>query len=191
MISADLKRWTVSNMLVLPILKLNRKHLNELGFINSFLFNGEADDELEGVIHLLFKPVKKDDFNLYADALRETGDLVDESDYYGGYTILTLKLPEEFKEDYEILWTGKYSRLSKEYKKQFPVTIKYSDRRNRPVESKTIQYMIFNRDPELREMWEEEFGMTMGQDWELWRLMEKEAETFKLSKYEKSATTVA
>ena len=161
MISKELKGWTVSNMLIVPILKLNRSHLRKLGFINSFLFNGEADYQMEFVIHMLFKPKDVLDFNLFVDALRETEELVDESDYAGGYVLLTLKLPKEYAKDYEILWTGKYSKLSREYQRNFPVTIKYHDERGRPVESKTIQYMIFNKDQELREMWEMDFNVVM------------------------------
>lgn len=184
-ISDEMRQWTVSNMLIVPILGIGRIKLGKYGFINSFLFNEEEEVVYENVIYLLFNPPSIEQFNQFLFEERERGvNIVQEIDYPGNYVMIVYKLPDKFKGDYALIWEGKYSQLSADYKKIIPSTIRYTKANGFTSTDKTIQHMLFDKDPVLRKFWEEELNVIMDNKQELWTLPTKEKETFKLKNYE-------
>lgn len=184
MIDDALLKRTVSNMFMVPLLKIGRPILDEHGLINSFLYNAEEDVVYENALHLLFNPPSIDGFNLFVT--REKGKnpaFIDELDYPGGLVILVYQLPPKFKADYDKIWEGRYSELSESYKSAIPSIMQMKEG-NRVINSLTLQHMVFGKLDVLKVHWETRFNVTMENDQELWTKPTIETETFKLADYE-------
>lgn len=184
MIDDELLKRTVSNMFMVPLLKIGRPILEEHGLINSFLLNAEEDVVYENALHLLFSPPNIDRFNLFV-ALQKTKNtaFINELDYPGNLVVLVYQLPSKFKADYEKIWQGKFSEVSEEYKASIPSIIQLKEG-NRTTNNLTIQHMVFGKLEVLRTHWEIRFNVTMENDQELWTKPTIETETFKLADYE-------
>jgi hypothetical protein len=192
MISNDLKEWTVSNIFLVPILKIGRNRLATVGFINSFLYNDEEDILYDNAIHLLFLPQSLDLFNMFIDEERERNStIVDEHDYPGGYIIVTYILPSKFEKDYAKLWEGDYSGLSNEFKNAIPKEIKYTKANGITAVDMSVQHMVFTKHEPLRKFWEKEFNVIMDNSYELWAKPTRKLETFKLENYDRVATNLS
>lgn len=191
-VSEELKQWTVSNLFLVPILAIGREKLRRQGFVNSYLYNGEEEHQIENALHLLFNPTDLEKFNDFVFQEKEKGaPIIDEKDYLGNNIILTYQLPTEFTKDYELLWQGKYSAMSEAFKKRIPKQVKYTDYKGVMVTNITIQHMIFDRYEPLRKYWEEAFNVEMSPEQELWTTPTIESETFKLMTYEQLTGTTS
>lgn len=186
MIAKDLKEWTVSNLFMVPLLKIGRGKLEKLGFVNSYLYNGEEFEEYpSNSIHLLFQPKSMDRFNNFLLAEREEGkNIVDEKDYSNGYVLVTYELPQAYTKDYALILEGRYSETSDEYQLNIPGIVRYTKDNGKSVTDMTLQHMVFSKYAHLKRHWEEEFNVQMDEDQELWTKPTIESETFKLSNYE-------
>lgn len=183
MINPEVLKWTASNLFLVPLLQIGRPKLINMGFINSYLIHGESDAVYENAIHLLFKPVSKENFNNFLQEERERGaPIVNEEDYPEGLVLVTYLLPKEYESDYALIWEGKYSKTSDAYQKSIPAYIKYI-KKGVPVKEVTIQYMILTRHESLRKHWEKELDVAIEEGNELWAKPTKEKETFKLSNH--------
>lgn len=185
MINEEVVNWTVSNLFLVPLLNIGRSKLNKLGFVNSYLYNGEEDVLYEDAIHLLFKP---DDLNHINQFIlvenRRHYLIIDEHDYPGGLVLLTYKLPERYREDYKKIWEGKYSEVSSDFKNSIPSMVKYINSKGVSVTNMTVQHMIIERYQPLKKYWEDKFSVVMDDDQELWTKPTLESETFKLKNHE-------
>lgn len=189
MIIDSFRKFNVSCVFLLPLLKLNRKKLQAIGFKNSYCFNGEESMVYDNCIHLLFIPIIMEGFEgfLEAEKLRNA-PIVDEKDYPGGLVLLTYELPKKFKKDYELVWQGKYSQTSKEYQDMFPKTMKVINKDGIEVTEMSGQHMVFCRYQPLRRKIEQELDVELSDTQEIWILPSIEKETFKLKSYESITT---
>lgn len=186
-ISKEIRNWTVSNLFLVPILKIGRGKLQNLGFINSYLFNDEDPDEIypDNSIHLLFCPKSTEKFNDFMLAERDSeNDVIEERDYPGGFILVTYRLPKRFEKDYALIWDGKYSKTSEEYQSCIPAMVKYTKKNGVSVTDMTLQHMVFKKYEPLRRNWEQEFNVQMDDEQELWTKPTIESETFKLLNHE-------
>lgn len=191
MISDELKQWTVSNLFLIPMFNIGRPKLEKHGFVNSYLFNGEEENQPENTLNLLFCPPDIEKFNDFIFQEKQKGaPIIDEKDYLGNNIVVVYKLPEKYAKDYALLWEGKYSKMSEDFKKTIPSTVKYLDSKGYSVTNMTIQHMIFERYQPLKKYWEDVFKVEMIEDQELWTKPTKESETFKLITYEQLATNI-
>jgi hypothetical protein len=164
---------------------IGRAKLDKHGFVNSYLFNGEEEVQIKNSLNLLFCPPDIEKFNDFIFQEKEKGaPIIDEKDYLGNNIIIVYKLPDKFQSDYDLLWEGKYSQMSEEFKKTIPGVVKYTDSRGYPVTNRTMQHMVFDRYAPLRKYWEEAFNQEMTEEQELWTIPTVESETFKLMTYE-------
>ena len=189
----ELDDWTASNLFMVPLLSIPRYKLNIHGLINSFLINGESEEQIENVLYLLFTPPNIDKFNDFIEQEKEEVGLiiVSEQDFPPNFVLLGCKLPEEFKDDYKLFWEGKFSQMSKDFKNRIPDKVRMSSGNGKTIAKTSIQHMIFEKNPELRLHWENRLDVIFTDDLELWSIPDTEKETFKLFKHEKSTTGVA
>ena len=185
MINEEILKYTPSSLFLVPLLNIGRTTLSNLQFINSFLYNGESEDNYEtDIIYLLFKPNKPEEFNSFVDDERDRSMcILEELDYPDGLIMLCYELPKQFKEDYTTIWEGRYSETSSEYKKSIPKIVSYFNNGTK-VNEISLQHMIFSKDENLRKAWENFLHMEFeDKNQELWEKPTIVKETFKLENY--------
>lgn len=184
MIIEQFGKSTVTTVFIVPVLKIGRKKLNGVGFIDGFLFNGEEQMVYDNCVHLLFRPTSMNKFTDFLLDEKERGaEIVDENDYSSGLVLITYKLPGRFKEDIHKIWLGKYSEVSQAYRDMIPSTVK-KDIDGILVTYASAQHMVFNKDPVLKKKLEEELQVKIDPQQELWTKPNLERETFKIKNYE-------
>lgn len=108
-------KFTNSTLWFLPLYNLPKWEFDQRGFVNAF-----ADDENKmycfPIVLLLFK-----DTDLYGDQQGDLVTLFDEQvldvyTYPGYLTVVVLKVPDEFLDDYEKIVNSQYSQLSPLYR---------------------------------------------------------------------------
>lgn len=188
MIIEQFKKSNVSCVFMLPLLKIGKAKLNLLGFKDTYLFNGEESVVYEDCIHLLFEPPSLSKFNNFlADERHKKAPIVEENDYEGGLVLVTYRLPPRFKSDYELIWEGKYSETSAEYQQVFPKTVQLTTASGILVTEMSGQHMVFSRYQPMKRKLEEELGVELPDNQELWTKPTIERETFKLKNHEPTA----
>jgi hypothetical protein len=167
---------------MLPTLKIPREDLISNGMINAFIEDSVANLEYEDAIYLLFKPKDLDRFRVFIESEHErTKSLIDDYDLENGYVVLVYKLDLKFREDFNIVKTGRYSKTSPAFQKLFPKTVEIIINGLRKDEL-SLQYRIFNKTDDLVKFWEDLFGMSFSKDQEIWHGWKQEAETLNTNK---------
>jgi hypothetical protein len=190
MISDDTLSWNVSNLFLIPLLNIGRERLRKHGFVESFLYNAEEETSYDNCIYLLFNTLDMDDFNMFINEEKDRTTIIEEFAYPDYFMMVAYELPKRFKKDYQLLIQGKYSLLSKEFKKNIPMYVKVSED-SKIVEVETVQHMVLSKSPELKEHFEAEFDVVLDDDQELWKIFDKEKETFRFKNYEKFTSKFA
>lgn len=185
-VNDSLLERTVSNIFMVPLLKIGRGTLDSHDFINSFQYNAEEFVVYEGVLHLLFQPPHIDRFNQFVDDEKaRTAAFVCRLDYPNNLVILVYQLPPRFKKDYEKIWNGKFSEVSESYKAAIPaIGNRLLEDGDKVISEVTLQHMVFNKMEVLKNIWEQRFDVVMDHDQELWTIPTIERETFKFKDYE-------
>ena len=80
--------------------------------------------------------------------------------------MLVYQFDKKWQEDIDIIMTGKFSKVSEEYKSLMPVTIKSKDGSNK--ERLTMQHSIFNKSESLKKYWFELYGLEFAEEDEVW-----------------------
>jgi hypothetical protein len=164
---------TITSIFMVPTLEVPKNLLKNNGFINAFINDENKEEKYEDSIYLLFKPENLDEFREFLDSEYErTKNVIEDYDYDGGYVVVVYKLNENFKEDFNLIKKGKYSKTSKEFQSLFPKTIHIEERKNLFKEHISLQYRIFNKTEDLIEFWENKLGVDLGNvvgtDFEVW-----------------------
>jgi len=175
MIDEKYKQANVSEIFLKPLLTIRHEKLKDLNYLNTYLFNGmEESDYGYDVIYLLFD-VDDLKLDLFLQEEEDKGSIILEKYCYGNFRLISFLLPVHFKEDYQKIIEGKYSKVSHEFKKLFP---KFAVGKT----SISLQYMVFNKDKYLKEYWEKEFNTVFTPEMEYWKLYDINKETFKYEK---------
>lgn len=165
---------TITTIFIVPTLGIEKATLNDNGFINGYLDDFNYDLDYEDVVYLLFKPEDLDSFKLFLEEIYKNNKLVIE-DYNNekDEIIVIFKLKEEFKEDYQNILTGKYSLTSEEFRNNFPKTVIVDG-----IQKKSLQTMIFDKDPKLARYWSNFLGseLVVDHNLELWPGLELKKE---------------
>lgn len=165
MISEELRKWKISNIFLVPLLKISRKALKSNGFVDSYMYNRASEVQYPNVIHMLYKPNDMVSFNEFLEDNREK--IIDEMDYED-HVLVTYNLPDKLESDYALIKSGSYSKVSEEFRSQISAC------------RRTLQNLIFNKDPSLKKWWEEELDEKLDEDQEVWSILNEEDETFKI-----------
>jgi len=173
----------VSTLFLLPPLKINAEDLNieKHGFLNAYQFiKGEENPDKEE-LYLLFNPSNIERFNDFLDGeYFRTDSILDDYDV-DGFVVVVYKLDNRYKDDFELIRQGKYSKTSKEFQSLFS-KIKKTMKEGRYKDEVSIQWKIFNKSEDLREFWEELIGQPFKAEMEVWSTFEIEKETLDFEK---------
>ena len=178
----DVKK-TITSIFIVPTLSIGKERLVDNGFINGYIIDGEREIQYDNSIYLLFKPENLDKFREFLDEEYErTKSIVDDYDYENGYVMIVYKLNKRLDADIELIKQGKYSQTSPAFQEVFPKIVKLK-KNGMYKDEVSLQYRIFNKTQDLKEFWEDKFGMELEEDMEVWDGFFEENETFNLSKF--------
>ena len=173
---------TITSIFIVPTLKIPREKLQENEYINGYIRDDRREVQYENSVYLLFRPKEIDKFKSFLDEEYErTKDLIDDYDYEDGYVVVVYKLDEKFKEDFELVKKGKYSKTSPSFQQLFPKIIKIKVN-GLSRDEFSLQFKVFNKTEDLRRFWEERLGVIFDNDQEFWKAFIEENESLNLSK---------
>jgi hypothetical protein len=173
---------TITSIFIVPTLKIDRDALNDNQFINGYLKDVRRDVQYENAVYLLFKPKNLDSFRLFLDAEYErTKDVIDDYDYEDGYVVVVYKLNKKWNTDFDLVKTGAYSKTSDDFQKQFPKVIKIM-KNNLHRDEVSLQFRIFRKSQDLKNLWEDKLDMEFTDDMEVWPGFSVEKEELDLDK---------
>ncbi len=178
-------RKNITSIFMVPTLKIGKKKLNSNGFVNAYIKDSRRDVQYDECIYLLFHPENLDAFREFLDEEYErTKSIVDEYDYENGFVVVVYKLDEQFKEDFQLIREGKYSKTSEKFQEQFPkfVTIEKDKLKKEEI---SLQFRVFNKTSDLQEFWEEKIGVRFTSEQEFWEGFHEENEILDLDDVKK------
>lgn len=161
-----------SSSFILPYLNVDYNTNISNGFKNTFLGDPEFTGTSEWGDYIF---VEYDSSKLsasFTELLRSKGTYVDEYDPDKSTTIFVFDLSEIKDSVVKPFLEGKYSKISRKYVKKFFSPEQWSPSGWR----KSNNWMILNKDPQLREYWEQTLDVVLPEDAEVWSRPEKEEE---------------
>lgn len=160
---------TITTIFMVPSLKIDREKLAENGFINAYSKDSKREDHLKNSIYLVFHPKNVDKFKLFLDSEYErTKAIVEDYDYPNGYVVLVYTLDNKFKNDFDKIREGKYSKTSKDFQDLFPKILKVK-KNGISKDEISLQFRVFNKSEDLKLYWEENIGIMFDDDMEVWQ----------------------
>jgi hypothetical protein len=178
----DLKK-TITSIFIVPTLKINKDALKNNGFLNGYIKDDNRDLNYDDSVYLLFKPEDLNKFKEFLDSEYErTKSIIDDYDYDDGFVVVVYQLDANFKSDFRLIKQGQYSKTSPEFQKLFPKVIKIV-KNGLHKDEVSLQYMIFNKTPQLIEFWENKLEVTFDEDQEIWHAFVLENETLNINKF--------
>jgi hypothetical protein len=162
---------TISTLFIVPTLKLPSESKDN-GFINGYKWDMGKQVNYENAVYLLFKPKNIDKFKEFVDDEYIRGEhtnspLIEDYDYEGGFVVLVYTLDPDFKDDFDKVKKGKYSRTSDEFKELFSKIVMIVEK-GYPREKQSLQWRIFNKTDDLRVYWEDKLAVDFTDDMEVW-----------------------
>jgi hypothetical protein len=155
--------------------------LDKVGFVNGFMRDVNHDCIYQDCVYLLFKPTDMDLFRDFIDSEYErTSNIVEDYDYEGGYVVIVYKLDPKFKEDYQLVRQGLYSKTSKDFQNLFPKVVKIM-KNGKHRDEISLQYRIFNRTQDLINFWEDKLAIKFSSNQEVWEGFHEERETLNIN----------
>jgi len=167
----------ITSIFMVPTLKVPKDALKNNGFINGYIKDDRMKHGYENSVYLLFRPVDLDKFRAFLDSEYErTKSIIEDYDYEDGFVVIVYQLNEKFKDDYELIKQGKYSKTSKRFQDEFPKSVKIV-RSGLSKDEVSLQFRIFKKSMDLIEFWEEKIGVKFEDDFEVWDGWNEENET--------------
>lgn len=178
----EIKR-TISTIFMVRILKIDTDKIKEYGFINAYSFDKRKEVQYENAVYLLFKPPDITLFQDFIDSEYERTDaIIDDYNYEDGYVVLVYKLDKKYDKDFQLIRQGKYSKLSEEFKEMYPKKVDVPIGNKKTKKETSLQWLIFEKDESLKQLWEDKLGYRFSNNMELWSIWEDEKETMDLDK---------
>lgn len=167
---------------MVPTLKLPKDALKGNGFINAYIKDAKREDEYKGCIYLLFKPENLDKFREFLDSEYErTKSVIEDYDYKDGFVVIVYQLDDRYKNDFDLIKKGSYSKTSKDFQKIFPKMVKIN-RNGLDKDEVSLQYRIFNRTEDLIEFWENKLEIEWQDEYEVWDGFDESKEILEIDK---------
>ena len=171
---------SMTTLFMVKPLGIGIEKLDKVGFINGFTEDVDHDCIYEDCVYLLFKPTDMDLFRDFIDNEYErTNNIVEDYDYEGGYIVIVYKLDPRFKDDYQLIRQGLYSKTSKDFQNLFPKIVKIM-KNGKHRDEISLQYRIFNRTQDLINFWQDKLDITFSSDQEVWEGFHQERETLNI-----------
>lgn len=173
---------TVTSIFMVPLLKINKDNLREMGFVNAYISDSNSDIKYENAIYMLFKPKNLKDFRAFLNEEYErTTNIIDDYDYSGGFIVVVYRLNPKFINDISLIKQGLYSKTSKNFQQEFPKTIKVLSSSSLKEEI-SLQFRIFNKTKDMVDYWEEKLNVHFTENQEVWHSFDEEKEVLTLEK---------
>ena len=167
---------------MVPTLGFAKDSLKQNGFINGYAINNLNDLKYENSIYLLFYPENLDLFKKFLDNEYErTEQIIEDFNCDNNHIVVIYSLDSEYKKDFNLVYKGKYSKTSDEFKNLFPQTVEINHL-NFVKKEKSLQYRVFNRTQDLIDYWEDKLNVTFEENQEVWQIFNKEKETLNIKK---------
>ena len=167
---------------MVPTLKVPKGELINNGFIDGYVADLQRDIQYENAVYLLFQPKNVDKFRNFLDSEYErTKSIIEDYDYEDGYVVVVYKLDSKYKEDFDLVRKGKYSKTSRAFQKLFPDKI-VTNKLGLKQEKYSLQYKIFNRTQDMIDFWENKFAVRFDKHMEVWTMFNEEKETLDINK---------
>lgn len=175
----------LNTIFMVPTLGISGKQIEAHNLINAYSKDEEKDEySLNKHVFLLFKPKNMDNFQWFIDEEYDrTEDILEDYNVDKNLVILVYKLNEKFKEDFDLVREGKYSKTSEKFQNLFKKT-KTVVEKGESVDTLSLQWKIFTKDETLREFWEGDdmIGAKIPRDQEVWPGYNLEKETLSIEK---------
>jgi|SRR6478735_10987835 len=172
-----------TTIFMVPTLGINREELRANGFIEAYVQDKLKEVNYEDSVYLLFKPSNLTKFKYFLDnEYDRTSSILEDYDYPKKMVVIVYKLEERFKRDFELVKVGKYSQTSLTFQELFPKLLKRLDKQGTGKEDLSIQWRIFNKTPDMVELWENELGVDFNDKMEVWPTFNIEKETLDITK---------
>jgi hypothetical protein len=186
-------RKNITSIFMVPTLKVPKDALRGNGFINAYIKDARREDQYKDSIYLLFKPENLDKFREFLDSEYErTKSVIEDYDYEDGYVVVVYQLDQKYKNDFNLVKQGRYSKTSTDFQKLFPKVVKIV-RNGLHKDEISLQYRIFNKAEDLVNFWEEKLGIdlveTIGEDFEVWDGWDEQKEILELDKIKELCVT--
>ena len=171
----------MTTLFMVKPLGIGIEKLDKVGFVNGFMRDVNHDCIYQDCVYLLFKPTDMDLFRDFIDSEYErTSNIVEDYDYEGGYVVMVYKLDPKFKEDYQLVRQGLYSKTSKDFQNSFPKVVKIM-KNGKHRDEISLQYRIFNRTQDLINFWEDKLAIKFSSNQEVWEGFHEERETLNIN----------
>ena len=177
----DIKK-TITSIFIVPTLSIGKERLLDNGYINGYIKDNRKEVQYENSIYLLFRPENLDKFKDFLDDEYErTKSIVDDYDYEDGFVVVVYVLNSRLNDDISLVKQGKYSQTSKKFQEIFPKVVKIK-RGGYSKDEISLQFRVFNKTDDLRQFWEDKFGVEFDEDMEVWGGFIEEDEILNLDK---------
>lgn len=169
---------TVTSIFMVPTLKIDISNIKENGFINAYIGDLKKDLNYENCIYLLFKPSNLERFREFLDSeYNRTENIVEDYDYEQGYVVVVYKLNDFFKDDFDVVKSGKYSETSTLFRQEFSKIVRIKNEEGVVKSETSLQHLIFQKSLSMKLYLEEIIGCTITDDMEVWQTFVPEKET--------------
>ena len=166
--------FTITTLFCVPTLQIG-EILRENNFLNAYVRDEMHETVYEESVYLLFKPDNIDKFREFLDEEYEKEKGIIEDYDHGKFVVVVYKLNSEFKEDFDLIRKGKYSKTSEKFQEQFP-KVKKIMIRGLHRDELSLQFRIFKKTEDLVDYWEKKFDVTFDDEQEVWRGYSQENE---------------
>jgi hypothetical protein len=174
---------------MVPLLKIPKDQMRLNNFINAYIKNSDRDVEYsENTIHLLFCPENIDRFREFLiSEYKRCECIIEDYDYFNNkFIVVVYKIDDKFKEDIELIKSGKYSKTSQDFQNEFPKNITIIEKGFHKNEV-SLQYRIFNKTEDLIDFWNTKLEIDISSlfennDFEVWEGFQIDRETLTLNK---------
>lgn len=180
---------TITSIFMVPLLKIPKDQMRLNNFINAYIKNFDRDVEYsENTIHLLFCPENIDRFREFLiSEYKRCEYIIEDYDYFNNkFIVVVYKIDDKFKEDIELIKSGKYSKTSQDFQNEFPKNITIIEKGFHKNEV-SLQYRIFNKTEDLIDFWNTKLEIDISSlfennDFEVWEGFQIDRETLTLNK---------
>lgn len=171
---------TITTIFFVPPLKIAKDALVNNNFINAYI-NDENHLQYNNAVYLLFAPNNLNRFREFLEGEYNRKAVIDDYNYKNGFVVVVYKINESFKDDFQLIKEGKYSKTSTKFQALFPRVVKIMVNGLHRDEI-SLQYRIFNKTKDLISYWEEKFDVQFDEEQEIWQGFILEEETLNFNK---------
>ena len=173
---------TITSIFIVPTLSIGKERLLDNGYINGYIKDNRKEVQYENCVYILFRPENLDKFKDFLDEEYErTKSIIDDYDYEDGFVVVVYVLNSRLNDDISLVKQGKYSQTSKKFQEIFPKVVKIK-RGGYSKDEISLQFRVFNKTDDLRQFWEDKFGVEFDEDMEVWGGFIEEDEILNLDK---------